>query len=163
LKEDNRVGCLHLPHAWFPELGQRLVQVQGEFPGRPAKEESEEFLAKLKLLLEGKLVQSLVNLKLLAKVKMDSSLVKLEFLLGKGVIESLESLKLLVGLKMGSFLVKLELLLEEGVIRSLVKLEFLLEKEMVEPLVNLDLKHAEGRKSPQVDSPLFLLQVLSKG
>jgi hypothetical protein len=163
LKEDNRVGCLHLPHAWFPELGQRLVQVQGEFPGRPAKEESEEFLAKLKLLLEGKLVQSLVNLKLLAKVKMDSSLVKLEFLLGKGVIESLESLKLLVGLKMGSFLVKLELLLEEGVIRSLVKLEFLLEKEMVEPLVNLDLKHTEGRKSPQVDSPLFLLQVLSKG
>jgi hypothetical protein len=143
-------------------LGQRLVQVQGEFPGRPAEEESEEFLAKLKLLLEG-VIESLVNLKLLAEVKMDSSLVKLEFLLGKGVIESLESLKLLVGLKMGSFLVKLELLLEEGVIGSLVRLKFLLENKMVEPLVNLDLKHAEGRKSPQVDSPMFLLQILNKG
>jgi hypothetical protein len=133
LKEDNRVGCLHLPHAWSLELGQRLIQVQGEFPGRPATEESEEFLAKLKLLLEGKLVQSLVNLKLLAEVEM------------------------------GSLLVKLELLLEEGVIGSLVKLKFLLEKEMVEPLVNLDLKHAEGRRSPQVDSPMFLLQILNKG
>jgi hypothetical protein len=89
--------------------------------------------------------------------------VKLEFLLGKGVIESLESLKLLVGLKMGSFLVKMELLLEEGVIESLVKLKFLLEKEMVEPLVNLDLKHVEGKKSPHVDSPMFLLQILNKG
>jgi hypothetical protein len=97
LKEDNRVGCLHLPHAWFLELGQKPVQVQGKFPGRPAEEESEGFLAKLKLLLGGKLVQSLANL------------------------------KLLVGLKMGSFLVKLELLLEEGVIRSLAKLKFLLE------------------------------------
>jgi hypothetical protein len=112
LKEDNRVGCLHLPHAWFLELGQKPVQVQGKFPGRPAEEESEGFLAKLKLLLGGKLVQSLV---------------KLEFLLGQREIESLESLKLLVGLKMGSFLVKLELLLEEGVIRSLAKLKFLLE------------------------------------
>jgi hypothetical protein len=56
LREDDRVGCLDLPHAWSPELGQRLVQVQGEFPGRPAEEEFEEFLAKLKLLFEGKLV-----------------------------------------------------------------------------------------------------------
>jgi hypothetical protein len=53
--------------------------------------------------------------------------------------------------------VKLELLLEEGMIESLVKLKFLLEKEMVEPLVNLDSKHAEGKKSPRVDSPVFLL------
>jgi hypothetical protein len=97
-------------------LGQKPIQVQGKFPGRPTKEESEEFLAKLKLLLEGKLVQSLVNLKLLAEIKVDSSLLKLEFLLGKREIESLESLKLLVGLNMSSFLVKLELLLEEGVI-----------------------------------------------
>jgi hypothetical protein len=82
-------------------LGQKPVQVQGKFPRRPAEEESEEFLAKLKLLLEGKLVQSLVNLKLLAEMEMDSSLVKLEFLLGQREIESLESLKLLVGLKMG--------------------------------------------------------------
>jgi hypothetical protein len=81
----------------------------------------------------GKLVQSLIDLKLLAEVKMDSSLVKLE------------------------------LLLEERMIESLVKLEFLLEKEMVEPLVNLDSKHAEGRESPQVGSPMFLLQVINEG
>jgi hypothetical protein len=107
-------------------LGQKNVQVQGEFPGRPAEEESEEFLAKLKLLLEGKQVQSL-NLKLLAGMEVDSSLVKLEFLFGKREIESLESLKLLVELKMGSSLVKLEFLLEEKVIGSLAKLKFLPE------------------------------------
>jgi hypothetical protein len=139
-------------------LGQKPVQVQGKFPGRPTEEESEEFLAKLKLLLEGKLVQSL-NLKLLAEMKVDSSLVRLDFLSGKGDIESLESLKLLIGLKMGSFLVKLELLLEEEVIGSLAKLKFLLEQEMFEALVNLDLKYAEGRRSPQVGSPMFLLQI----
>jgi hypothetical protein len=133
LKKDNRVGCQHLPHIWSLELGQRLVQVQRGFPGRPAEEEPEEFLAKLKLLVGGKLVQSLVNLKLPAEVKMDL------------------------------FLVKLGLLLEEGVIGSLVKLKFLLEKEMIEPLVNLGLEHAEGRKSPQVDSPMFLLQIPNKG
>jgi hypothetical protein len=133
LKEDNRVGCQRLPHVWSLELGQRLVQVQREFPGRLAEEESEEFLAKLKLLVGGKLVQSLVNLKLPAEVKMDL------------------------------FLVKLGLLLEEGETGSLVKLKFLLEKEMVEPLVNLDLKHAEARKSPQVDSTMFLLQIPNKG
>jgi hypothetical protein len=75
LKESNRVGCQHLHHVWSLELRQRLVQVQREFPGPPAEEESGEFLAKLKLLLEGKLVQSLVNLKLLAEIKMDSFLV----------------------------------------------------------------------------------------
>jgi hypothetical protein len=107
-------------------LGQKPVPVQGKFSGRPTEEESEEFLAKLKLLLVGRLVQSL-NLKLLAEMEMGSSLVKLEFLLGQREIESLESLKLLVGLKMGSFLVKMELLLEEGMIGSLAKLELLLE------------------------------------
>jgi hypothetical protein len=94
-------------------------------------------------------------------MKVDSSLVRLEFLLGKGEIESLGSLKLLVGL-MGSFLVKLELLLKDGVVGSLVKLKFLLEQEMVESLVNLDLKYVEGRRSPQVGSPVFLLQTLNK-
>jgi hypothetical protein len=136
-------------------LGQGPVQVQGKFPGRLIEEESEESLAKLKLLLEGKLVQSL-NLKLLAEMKVDSSLVRLEFLLGQREIESLKSLKLLVELKMGSFLVKLELLLEEEVIGSLAKLKFLLEQEMIEPLVNL------GKKSPWVDSLMFLLQILNK-
>jgi hypothetical protein len=104
------------------------------------EEESEEFLAKLKLLLEGKLVQSLVNLRLLAEMKVDLFLVRLEFLLGRGEIEPLGILKLLVGL-MGSFLVKLELLLEQ---------------EMVESLVNLE------REFPWVDSPVFLLQILNK-
>jgi hypothetical protein len=100
-------------------------------------------------------VQSLVNLRLLAEVKVDLSLLRLRLLLGQGKIEPLGSLKLLVGL-MGSFLVKLELLLEEGVIESLVKLRFLLEQEKVEPLVNLE------RKAPWVDSPMFLLQILNK-
>jgi hypothetical protein len=139
-------------------LGQKPVQVQGRFPGRPTEEEFEEFLAKLKLLLEEKLVQSL-NLKLLAEMEVDSSLVRLEFLPGKGEIESLESLELLVGLKVGSFLVKLDLLLEEEVIGSLAKMKFLPEQEMIEALVNLSLKYAEGRRSPQDRSPMFLLQM----
>jgi hypothetical protein len=119
------------------------------------EEESEEFLAKLKLLLEGKLVQSLENLRLLAEMKVDLSLLRLGFLLGQGEIEPLGSLKLLVGL-VGSFLVKLALLLEEGVIGSLVKLRSLLEQKMVEPLVNLE------KEFPWVDSPMFLLQILNK-
>jgi hypothetical protein len=47
---------MHLPHAWFSELGQGLVQVQGELLGQLVEGESEEFLAKLKFLLGGKLV-----------------------------------------------------------------------------------------------------------
>jgi hypothetical protein len=72
-------------------------------------------------------------------------------------------LKLLVEVKMGSSLVRLEPLLEEGVIESLVKLRFLLEKEMVELLMNSDSKHAEGKRSPQVDSPMLFLQIPNKG
>jgi hypothetical protein len=67
-------------------LGQKPVHVQRKFPGRPTEEESEEFLAKLKLLLEGKLVQSLVKLKLLAEIEMDSSLAKLKFLLEQEMV-----------------------------------------------------------------------------
>jgi hypothetical protein len=48
------------------------------------EEESEELLVKLKLLLEGRLVQSLANLRLLAEVKVDLSLLRLGFLLGQG-------------------------------------------------------------------------------
>jgi hypothetical protein len=73
---------------------------------------------KLKLPIEGKLVQFLVDLKLLTEVKMDS---------------------------------------------SLVKLELLLEGRMFEALVNLNLKHAQEKKSPQVDSPMFLLQMVHEG
>jgi hypothetical protein len=41
-------------------------------------------LVELRLLFEGKLVESLVDFKLLAEVKMDSSLVKLGFYLRGG-------------------------------------------------------------------------------
>jgi hypothetical protein len=119
------------------------------------EKESKELLAKLKFLLEGKLVQSLVNLSLLAEVKVDLSLLRLRFLLGQGEIESLEGLKLLVEL-MGSLLVKLALLLEEGVIGSLIKIRSLLEQRVVQPLVSL---YAEGKKFPQDGSPTFLLQM----
>jgi hypothetical protein len=47
------------------------------------KEGSEELLAKLRLLLERVLVQSLVDLKLLAEEKVDLSLLRLGFLLGQ--------------------------------------------------------------------------------
>jgi hypothetical protein len=149
-----------LTSCWFLDLRQGLVQVQGEFLERPVEEESDEFLAKLKLLLEGKLVLSLVNLRLLDEIKVDSFLVRLELLPNQG-IEPLGRLKLLVGL-MGSFLVKLALLFEEEVIGSLARLKFLLDQEMIEALVNLDLKHAEERRSLQDGSPMFLVQMPDK-
>jgi hypothetical protein len=135
--------------------GRDLFKFRGEFLGQPVKEESEELLVKLKLLLGGKLVQSLANLRLLAEVKMDLSLLRPGFLFRQGKIEPLEGLKLLVEL-MGSFLVKLALRLEEGVIGSLVKLWSLLEQKMVQPLVNLC---AEGKRFPQDGPPIFLLQM----
>jgi hypothetical protein len=123
------------------------------------EEESEELLAKLKLLIEGKLVQSLINLRLLAEVKVNLSLLRLGFLLGQGEIEPLEGLKPLVEL-MGSFLVKLALLLQEEMIGSLVNLRSLLEKKMVQPLVNL---YVEGKRFPQDGSPIFFLQMPDEG
>jgi hypothetical protein len=48
-------------------------------------------------------------------------------------------------------------------IEFLVKLRFLLEGKMFEPLVNLNLRHVEEKKSPQVDSPMFLLQMVNEG
>jgi hypothetical protein len=47
-------------------------------------------------------------------------------------------------------------------IESLVKLKSMLEKKVFEPLENLELKHEQRKRSPQVDSPMFLLQVISK-
>jgi hypothetical protein len=117
------------------------------------EEESEELLVKLKLLLEGRLVQSLANLRLPAEVKVALLLLRLGFLLGQGGIEPLRGLKLLVEL-MGSSLVKLALLFEKGVTGSLIKIRSPLEQKMVQPLVNL---HAEGKKFQQDDSPIFLL------
>jgi hypothetical protein len=46
-------------------------------------------------------------------------------------------------------------------IESLVKLKLLLEEKMTRPLVKLDLKHVEEKNSPQVGSPMFLLQIIS--
>jgi hypothetical protein len=77
-------------------------------------------------------------------------------------VQSLVDLKLLAEVKMDSSLVKLELLLERGMIESLVKLMFLPQEEMFEPLENLDLKHDQGKRSPQVHSPMFLLQVINE-
>jgi hypothetical protein len=119
------------------------------------EEESEELLVKLKLLLEGRLVQSLANLKLLAEVKVDLPLLRLGFLLGQGEIEPLKGLKLLVEL-LGLSLVKMALPFEKGVTGSLMKIRSPLEQKMVQPLVNL---HAEEERFPQGDSPIFLLQV----
>jgi hypothetical protein len=77
-------------------------------------------------------------------------------------VESLVDLKFLAEVKMDPSLVKLELLLERGMIESLVKLKFLFEGKMFGPLVNLDLKHVEEKNSLQVGSPVFLLQTISR-
>jgi hypothetical protein len=77
------------------------------------EEEFEELLAKLKSLLEKRLVLSLANLELLVEAKVDLPLLRLGFLLDRREIEPLKGLKLLVE-SMGSSLVKLALLFEKG-------------------------------------------------
>jgi hypothetical protein len=47
--------------------------------------------------------------------------------------------------------------------RSLVRLELLLEEKMAGSLVRLDLKHVEEKNSPQFGSPMFPLQIISRG
>jgi hypothetical protein len=123
------------------------------------EEEFEELLAKLKFLLEERLVLSLANLELLAEVKVDLPLLRLGFLLDQREIEPSKGLKLLVEL-MGFSLVKLALLFEKGVTGSLMKIKSPLEQKMVQHLVNL---HAEGKRFLQSDSPIFLLQVPDEG
>jgi hypothetical protein len=140
-------------------LGQGLVQVRGGFLGPLVEEESEELLVKLKLLLEGRLVQSLANLELLAEVKVDLPMLRLGFLLRQGEIEPLKGLKLLVEL-MGSSLMKPALLFERGVTGSLMKIRSPLEQKIVQLLVNL---HVEGKRFLQDDSPIFLLQMPDEG
>jgi hypothetical protein len=78
-------------------------------------------------------------------------------------VEFLVDLKLLAEVKMDSSLVKLELLLERGMVESLVKLKFLLGEEMFGSLVNLGLKHVEEKKPPPIDPPMFLLQTPNEG
>jgi hypothetical protein len=60
-------------------------------------------------------------------------------------------------------LVGLKLLAEEKMDPSLVELELLLEERMVGSLVKLDLKHVEEKNSPQFGSPMFPLQIISRG
>jgi hypothetical protein len=72
-------------------------------------------------------------------------------------------LELLLENKMDTFLVKLELLLEKRMVESLVKLELLLEERMAGSLVKLGLKHGEEKNSPQFGSPVFPLQIASRG
>jgi hypothetical protein len=63
-------------------LGQGFVQFQWGFLEPLVKEEFEELLAKLRLLLERVLVQSLAHLKLLAEEEVDFPLLWLGFLPG---------------------------------------------------------------------------------
>jgi hypothetical protein len=46
---------------------------------------------------------------------------------------------------------------------SLVKLLLLLEEGMAGSLVKLGLKHVEEKNSPQFGSPMFPLQITSRG
>jgi hypothetical protein len=82
-EEDNRVNCICLAHAYLPELGQGFVQFQGVSLEQLVKGEPEELLAKLRLLFEKVLVQSLAYLKLLAEEEVDLPLLWLGFLLGQ--------------------------------------------------------------------------------
>jgi hypothetical protein len=59
------------------------LKFQGGFLEPPVKEESEEFLARLRLLFEKVLVQSLAYLKLLAEEEVDLPLLWLSFLPGQ--------------------------------------------------------------------------------
>jgi hypothetical protein len=77
-------------------------------------------------------------------------------------VESLVDLKFLAEVRMDASLLKLELLLEWGTFEFLVKLKLLLQKKMVDYLVKVDLKHVEEKNSPQAGSPMFPLQITSR-
>jgi hypothetical protein len=76
--------------------------------------------------------------------------------------ESLVKLKLLAEERLDESLVRLKLLAEEKLDASLVRLELLVEERMVGSLVRLDLNHAEEKNSPQFGSPKFPLQLISR-
>jgi hypothetical protein len=77
-------------------------------------------------------------------------------------VESLVDLKLLAEVKMDPSLVKLELLLEKEMAESLVKLGRLLQEKIAGFLGKLDLKYVEEKNSPQFGSPMFPLQLTSR-
>jgi hypothetical protein len=117
------------------------------------KEESEELLAKLKLLFEKVLVQSLAYLKLLAEEEVDLPLLWLGLLPGQWGIELLKDWKPLIVLR-GSSLVELVPLFEQEVTGSLMRMRSLFE-QMARPLMDLH----EGQGHPQDDLPVLLLRV----
>jgi hypothetical protein len=112
------------------------------------------FQVKLKLLCERALMQFLAIQELLAEEEMGSPLLRLMFLPGQWVIEPLEDLMALVGWR-NSSLVSLVFLSEQGVIESLMKMRFPLG-QVAQPWVDL---LVETLGHPQVDPPLFLLQM----
>jgi hypothetical protein len=99
-------------------LGKEVFQARGRALGCLVEKKLEESLVKLKLLAEKKLEESLVRLKLLAEEKLDA---------------------------------------------SLVRLKLLLEERMAGSLVRLDLNHVEEKSSQQFGSPKFPLQLISRG
>jgi hypothetical protein len=114
----------------------------------------EVFQAELKLLCEKALMQFLASQELLAAEEKGSPLRGLMSLHDQWVIGPLEDLMALVGLGSSS-LVSLVLLLEQGVIESLMKMRFPLG-HATQPWVDL---LVETQVRPQVDPPLFLLQI----
>jgi hypothetical protein len=99
-------------------LGKEVFQARGRTLGCLVEKKLEESLVKLKLLAEEKLDESFVRLKLLAEEKLDA---------------------------------------------SLVRLKLLVQERMVGSLGMMDLKHAEEKNSPQFGSPKFPLQLISRG
>jgi hypothetical protein len=87
----------------------------------------------------------------------------LRCLVEKRLEESLVKLKLLAEDKLNEPLVRLKLLVQEKLDPSLVRLKLLLEKRMAESLVRLDLNRVEEKNSPQFGSPKFPLQLISRG
>jgi hypothetical protein len=84
--------------------------------------------------------------------------------LGKEVFQARgRALGCLVEEKLDDSLVRLRLLAEEKLDESLVRLELLVEEKMVGSLVRLGLNHAEEKNSPQFGSPMFPLQLTSRG
>jgi hypothetical protein len=109
---------VHEHHLWLPELGKGVFQARGRALGCLVEEKLDESLVRLRLLAEEKLDESLVRLRLLAEEKLDE---------------------------------------------SLVRLKLLVEEKMVGSLVRLDLNHVEEKNFPQFGSPKFPLQLTSRG
>jgi hypothetical protein len=71
-------GCSCLHHFWLPEWGKEVFQDQGRALGCLVEEKLDESLVRLRLLVEEKLDESLVRLRLLVGEKMVGSFVRLD-------------------------------------------------------------------------------------